>query len=412
MSLEKLNEVATAVASIREALDSGRIAETKEREALAAKQKELEERLAKAEDSMRRSSISLPGSEELAKNGKFSIGRAIRAMHTGNWDKAPVERDVHIQCAKLMREDAARMLTPEQRATLTTVPSAAGYLIPEELSSVVIERPHAMAVTKQLGLTVVRPNGWPFKVNKRTTGLTAYMVGENVASTASDVAVGQVSLSPRKCVARTFVTAEQLAYGNPQTDSIIGEELNLAIELKKDDMVLNGSGASGEPIGVFNTTGINTTAGIVSGRFKFHDISVAMQKIEADNVMLVNPGCVFHSDLKWELAQDIVAQFSGQVAATDAAYVAQFPFLSPERFRQITGCNMGVSNQVATTKSIMGEWKYGWLAEFGGMVLGRSDVATDGTNNAFTQEGVHIKLTTWFDFAVVLAEAFAATTSV
>lgn len=410
MSLEKLKELGDAIAGLRAAVETGAASTTQEREAQAKRLTELESRLAAAEQTMRSRTLSLPGSEEL--RGKWSGPRAIRALLTGDWDKAPVERDVHKEMVKRLTEEQLRHLLPEQRATLTTVPSAAGLLVPEELSSVVIERPAFQAVTKGLGLTQVRPSGFPFKVNKRTTGLTAYMVGENVASTASDIAVGQVSLNPRKCVARTYVTAEQIAFGNPQTDQTIMDEITLAIALKQDDMVLNGIGASGEPIGVFNTTGISTTAATVSGKFKWADIAIAMGKIQSamKGRPMVNTGVACHSDLVWELARDVVDQYAAQGEAANAAYVLGVPFLSPERFKQICGANLGISNQIATTKAMTADWRYGWLAEFGGMVIAKSDIATDGTNNAWTQEGVHIKATTWFDFAVVLAEAFAATT--
>lgn len=372
------------------------------------------------EAEIRKFDMKLPGTRELAKSGEWNPGRAMRAFLSGDWDSAPVEREVHEQLAKrLQKKDEALARMPLEmekmlRATTTLTPSAAGFLISEEIASELVARPHAQAVAKSLGATVVRPNGWPFKINKRTGGLTAYMVGENSASTASGIAVGQVALAPRKCVARSFLTQEQLAYGTPSTDAVIMEELALAIDLKQDDMAFNGLGASNEPLGIFNTASIlgNSGSPLVANKLRFGDIALALKAIDNANIIRANTGVAMPSDLMWEIATDLVVQYSGQTEATYAAYQLGLPFITPEIFKTRTGCNLGVSNQIATTKAVVGEFRNLWMAEFGGVVVSRNDVATDGTNNAYTQEGVHIKMTRWFDSGVVLPSAFYAITGV
>ena len=62
--------------------------------------------------------------------------------------------------------------------------------------------------------------------------------------------------------------------------------------------------------------------------------------------------------------------------------------------------------------ALMGEFSNLWMAEFGGILVGKSTEATDGTYHAFTADLMHVKATRWIDSAVVQAVAFHAITSV
>lgn len=410
-------EMEPLIAELRSATEAVKASDARTR-AIEDTQNATKKAIEKIEADMRTLSMSLPGLEVGKEKGKWDKGRALRALLTGNWDDAGVEREAHEQLAKRMinKDRTLAQMPPEMaamlRATTTLTPSAAGFLIPSEVSTTVIERPHAQAVVKSLGATVIQPGGWPFLVNKRTGGLTAYMSTENSTGSASDIAVGQVSLSPRKCIARTYLTQEQVNYGTPSTDAIVMEELMLAHELKQDDMAFNGIGASAEPLGIFNTSGIGSNSGspLASGKLRFGDIALGLKNLDASNIIRTNTGVAMPSDLMWELATDLVVQYSGQAEATYAAYQLGLPFITPEIFKTRTGCNLGISNQIATTKAVIGEFKNLWMAEYGGMVVTRSDIATDGTNNAYTQDGIHIKAVRWFDSAVVLPAAFYAAT--
>lgn len=408
MSLEKLNEVATAVASIREALDSGRIAETKEREALAAKQKELETGLAKVQEDMRRNSISLPGSETVAKD--YSAGRAMRAWLTGDWSKAQLERDLHQEAWKrLDANHGARVMT-------TLTPSAGGFLVPEEVSTTLIPKFDAMSVCKRAGATVVNPNGYPFKINKLTAGTTAAYAAEGSSVSASDLTLGQISLSPRKIGARTVLTAEQVQFGTPQTDGVVLQDLVLRTELLQDLWALAGTGQNGQPIGITNTTGINTAAGVSTtpaDNLMWADLATAQQYLEEDNVPTVKLGFVVHPTQKAELYRNFYSTISsGTIAASGAAFIAGMPFISDAMFKSITGYDIFPTTQMTDGTAILGMFSDLWMAEWGGMVVGRSTEASDGTHHAFVDDKMHIKVTRWIDSAVIRPVSFHAITSI
>lgn len=409
MSLEKLNEVATAVASIREALDSGRIAETKEREALAAKQKELETRLSEAEKAMREKSISLPGSDSV--KGKYNPGRAMRALLTDDWKGAELELDIHKETYKALRDGhQARVMT-------TLTPSAGGFLIPEEMFNTPIAKLDPMSVCRKNGATVVKPGGWPFKVNKITGGTTAAFAAEGVAGSASDITLSQISLSPRKNTARSILTLEQVQYGTPQTDGIVLADLQKRLDLFEDKQVMIGTGQQGQPIGIVNTTGINTVAGAKSGQLIYADLAIAIQYLEEDEVVTDNVTAILHPTNKGELFRNANATAaSGTLANEGAAFIAG-PFMTAAKFKEYTGMNLATTSQLldssaAATIAIVGVMEWVWIADFGGMLIGKSTEATDGTYHAFTQDLMHVKATRWWDCAVVQPVAFHVITAI
>lgn len=408
MSLEDLAKVTEAVTAIRSTLESGRVEDAKEREALAKRLTELETNVSKTQEDMRRAAISVPGAETVAKD--YNAGRAMRAWITGDWDKAPLERDLHKEAFKrLSDQHGARVMT-------TLTPSAGGFLVPEEVFTGLIPKFDAMSVCKRAGATVVRPSGYPFKVNKLTAGTTAAYASEGSSVSASDLTLGQVTLTPRKIGARTVLTAEQVQFGTPQTDSVVLQDLVLRTDLLQDLWALAGSGQQGQPIGIINTTGINTAAGVSTtpaDNLMWADLATAQQYLEEDNVPTMKLGFVVHPTQKAELYRNYYSTISsGTIAASGAAFIAGMPFISDAQFKAITGFDIYPTTQMTDGTAVLGMFSDLWMAEWGGMVVGRSDTASDGTHHAWVDDKLHVKVTRWIDSAVIRPVSFHAITSI
>lgn len=354
--------------------------------------------------SLRAHSFSLPGAEN---EKKYDVGKATRAALTGNWKDAGLELDIHKQTFERLPTNA------QQRVMTTLTPSAGGFLIPEEISTTMIEKLDPVSVVKKAGATIVKPSGWPFKVNKITGGTTAAYASEGSSVSASDITLGQVSLSPRKIGARSVLTMEQVQYGTPQTDAIVVNDLIKRTELIQDLWALTGSGQQGQPIGITNTTGINTTTGIKSGQLVFADLAIAMQYLEEDNVMTDKIALIAHPTQKGELFRNVNATVSsGTLANEGAAFIFGSPFITAAMFKTMTGIDIFPTTQMTDGTAIVGVFEWLWLAEFGGLVVSASDVASDGTHHAFTEDKRHLKVTRWIDSAVIQPVAFHAITSI
>lgn len=399
-ALKKLHDIGERIAKI---------------DTVEARTAAVEKLIEEIQAEFRKNSLSLPGSEDVAK--KYSIGRAMRGMLTGDWKDAGLEFEVHTQTFKRLSSQVQQRVMMDARVMTTVTPSAGGFLIPEEISTVIIPKRDTMSVCKMAGATVVKPNGWPFKVNKITGGTTAGYAAEGGSVSASDMTFDQVEFNPRKMSARSIITKEQVMYGTPQTDKLVADDIAIRLALLQDYWALRGSGASGEPLGIINTTGINTAAALTSGKLRFVDINVALAAIEADDVILDNnPVIVAHSNKKYDLYRDFsVNVASGTEANQGVVYVAPggVPIMTVAKLKEMTGLDFYSSNQLASTIAIIGGERFSklWMAEFGGVAFSTSDIASDGTHHAFVDDKVHVKGTMWCDSAVVQAESFHVVTA-
>lgn len=405
------NETLTLPAEAKAAIESIRSMKTST-DALTAENEALRNRLAAVEGKLAASSLSLPGSEDYTK--KYSVTRVARALFTGNPDDAPFEREISDQTLKRLPDIV------KQRVMTTVTPSAGGFLIPTEMQATLLPKFDSQAIVNQIGATVLKPSGWPYKINSITGGLTAAYAAEGGAGSASDLTFAQLNLSPRKMTARTFVTAEQVGYGTPQTDSVILDDISLRLALLRDYWALIGTGSS-MPLGLFNYSAaasptaqqIATVAGVTSGTLRFIDFAAALKKLESINVGIDGATLVCHSDLKWEMFADFnITVASGTLANQGAALWMPTGIASPQKFKELTGYNLATSTQLPTTTALVGNFKDLFIAEWGGVVLTKSDVASDGTNHAFTMDGVHLKGTLWTDMGAARPNAFCTITGV
>jgi HK97 family phage major capsid protein len=94
-------------------------------------------------------------------------------------------------------------------------------------------------------------------IPRQTGGATAYWLSETGTTTASQQAVGQLELTPHRLSAMTAYTHQFAAQSSIDAENFVRSDIAQVIALEKDDSAINGSGVSGEPLGIINTTGVN-----------------------------------------------------------------------------------------------------------------------------------------------------------
>ena len=80
---------------------------------------------------------------------------------------------------------------------------------------------------------------------------------EGGGATESEMTVGNVSLTPKTLGAFTDCTRQLLTQSSLSVENLIRDDLVQAMALAIDK-ALEGTGASGQPTGILNTTGINS----------------------------------------------------------------------------------------------------------------------------------------------------------
>lgn len=410
----------TLPAEARSAIES--IAKMKTNaEALAAESAALQARVA-AIEKINQQSIRLPGAE--SEKHKYSIARLCKAIHTGDWSEAGFEREVHDQTMKRLSGDV------QTRVTSTLTGGAGGYLVPQEMAPNIIEKFQAKAIAKRLGATVLRPSGNPLILPKETGFPTVSAVGEGANLSNSDPSFGQVTFNPKKLAVIVTITDEMVMWASPSIDAFISKRIGERLAVKQDQQVFHGAGSSNEITGILpglaaNPWGIQTQAAVTTTEVNLGDINKAMSKIDFADVPLDKIAVAIQTQAKWEMYRTLFKQFTSQTeggaAAGGAGYIFQVPFVTDQRFKELTGgIDIASSSQLSITLAaggnetwpIVGKWDELAICEWGGIVLSRSTDATVNSFSGFANGGIHIKAQMWHDAGILQPDAFCAITGV
>lgn len=118
-----------------------------------------------------------------------------------------------------------------------------GAVVPEEFSQAVIDLREQYGVARRLA-RVVPMGSDTLILPRRTGGVTAYFVGENVEITASDKSWDQVQLTAKKLAALTRLSREYAEDAVINVAEDLASEMAYAFAEKEDDCFFNGTGTS------------------------------------------------------------------------------------------------------------------------------------------------------------------------
>ena len=93
---------------------------------------------------------------------------------------------------------------------------------------------------------------------KATAAAAAWIDTEGGAATESEMTVGTTSMVPRQLAAFTDITRQLRQQASLDVENLVRDDLAQALALAIDLAGLSGSGSSGQPTGIKNTSGINT----------------------------------------------------------------------------------------------------------------------------------------------------------
>jgi HK97 family phage major capsid protein len=123
---------------------------------------------------------------------------------------------------------------------------------------------HASAIT-QVGATMLTGLAGNVAIPRQSAAATAFWVAENAAVTESQQTLAQVTLTPKTVGAFTDYSRRLLLQGSIDVESFVRNDLTKVLALAIDSAAINGSGASNQPRGILNTSGIGSVAGGTNG---------------------------------------------------------------------------------------------------------------------------------------------------
>ena len=138
----------------------------------------------------------------------------------------------------------------------------------------------AMGATSLSGLT------GDVDIPRQTGGGTASWLAEGATLTRADQTVGQLALRPHRLSASTAFSKQLLAQASPDVENFVRTDLMTVIAIAKDLACLRGTGASGQPQGIVNTSGLSTASThTVGATFTWANAIDYEQNVEDNNAL-------------------------------------------------------------------------------------------------------------------------------
>lgn len=152
----------------------------------------------------------------------------------------------------------------------------------------------------QAGATVLTGLTGNVAIPRQSGAATAYWVAESGSPTESQQTVDQVSLVPRTVAAYTDFSRRLMIQSSIDVENMVRNDLAQVIALKIDAAGLYGTGASNEPLGLKNTTGIGTED-FANDAPTFAEVVALESDVATANALLGSPVYLMNAAMRGNL---------------------------------------------------------------------------------------------------------------
>jgi len=326
---------------------------------------------------------------------RFSLVKAIRALANPSDRKAQADAEFEFECSEAAAREYGKdaqgvMLPAEVLRNWDTRTLSAGVdtqLIAEDYrGGDFIDVLRNTSSVMAAGATMLQGLSGNVVIPKKLTAAgAAWIAQEGDPAADSEFTVGSVTMSPKVIGARTDATRLLLQQSSLDVENLIRDDLTQALALAIDLGALAGSGSSGQPTGISNTTGINTTQ-FAAAVPTYSEIVAMESEVATDNALLGNLGYICTPADYGSLKTKSKDTGSGQFVV--------------EPDGRVNGYNVVKSNQVTS-----GDFYFGNFADLLIGMYGGLDITVDPYALA-TSGGIRIIALQTIDVAVRHAASF------
>ena len=327
----------------------------------------------------------------------FSLMRAIRAMANPTdrkaADAARGEFEASAEAAKRAGVDAQGLYIPTdvlrswgQRDLNTSDDSA---MVAEDYrAGDFIDVLRNASSVMQAGATMLTGLVGDVKIPRKSTASSAAFIStEGGAAAESEPTFGQVTMSPKTLGAFTDITRLMMMQSSLDIEALVRNDLSTALALAIDNGALQGSGTSGNPTGIKNTSGINAPTAFAAANPTFAEVVAMETAVAEDNALMGNLAYILPAGMYGALKTTVKDSGSGQFVV--------------EPGNTINGYRAIVSNQVTAGDLYFGNFSDLLVGMYGGL-----DITVDPYTNS-TSGTVRIVALQTIDVAVRHAVSFA-----
>ena len=359
----------------------------------------------------------------------YSISAGIRAALSGDWSSREAglvrEMSQEVQQQSGFSQSGKRgFFVPfsalSKRSTyVTSGPSTGGNLVATDLlADEFIEALRNNSVMLNLGVRTMTGLVGDVAIPRRSgVASTYYLSTETTAITQSESTFDQVTLSPKNLAALSKYSRQTLLQATPGIEELVRRDLTDGINLGIDLGILNGSGSSGQPTGILNTSGIGSVAMGTNGGAITVDALVDLEE-----QVLIDNGAVNRDAIGYVTNAKVLAELkklrAGGSTTTDGAYLVNDQLNAIGRGgtpASVNGYPLYVTNQVPSnlTKGtssgvcsavLMGDFSQAMVGFYGNGI----EIVVGEDSDDFSKALTSVRAIVSYDVAVRHAESFAA----
>ena len=359
----------------------------------------------------------------------YSISAGIRAALSGDWTsrEAGLVREMSQEVQKqsgFSQSGKRGFFVPfsalSKRSTyVTSGPTTGGNLVATDLlADEFIEALRNNSVMLNLGVRTMTGLVGDVAIPRRSgVASTYYLSTETTAITQSESTFDQVTLSPKNLAALSKYSRQTLLQATPGIEELVRRDLTDGINLGIDLGILNGSGSSGQPTGILNTSGIGSVAMGTNGGAITVDALVDLEE-----QVLIDNGAVNRDAIGYVTNAKVLAELkklrAGGSTTTDGAYLVNDQLNAIGRGgtpASVNGYPLYVTNQVPSnlTKGtssgvcsavLMGDFSQAMVGFYGNGI----EIVVGEDSDDFSKALTSVRAIVSYDVAVRHAESFAA----
>ena len=335
------------------------------------------------------------------------IGSYLKAMNDKNaMNVKQVSPEEALASAKKLYPNSKALHAVLGQKTLTaSVPADGGFTVPIAFSPDYIKALYANTILEKLGVRKVpMPNG-NLSIPKMTAKASAYWIGEAEKITSSQATFGEVNLKAKKLASLSPISNDLLRYNAVGIDGWIADDLMEKAKIALDDAFLNGAGTSHTPLGLKNTSGVQTWTPASGTALSIKTPTGMLAKLKQANIPMQN--------VKW-LLNPMGESWLEDLAFSSGPFA--FPSLDNGKLKGydvIESATVGYNGAGSpiTADFWVGDWaQFLWGVGYDISVeMSREGTFSDGNGNqisAFERDLTLVRLITEHDFACRHPEAF------
>ncbi len=325
---------------------------------------------------------------------QFSIMKAINALANPTDRNAQREAEFEFECSEEASKHYGRtaqgiMLPPEVMSNWNTrdlnASDDAGLVGQDFRPESFIDALRNASAVMPLATNLNGLSG-DVKIPKKTSAASAaFISAEGGASGESEMVIGSVTMSPKTVGVHTDVTRQLMLQSSLDVENLIRDDLAKSMAIAIDDGALEGSGSSGNPRGITNTSGINTVSLSSAAAPTFAEMVSIETSVAVDNALVGDLAYIINPANFGTLKTTAKDSGSGLFVAENG---------------QVNGYPVVVSNQITANNYVFGNFNDLLIGFFGGL-----DITVDPYSNS-TSGTVRIVALQSVDVAVRHAVSF------